>query len=148
MRYELTAKRLKEALSDKGMTQQELADKSGIGKSSISHYVNGSNEPANKSAFEMAKVLNVNPAWLMGLEVPKESISNLEDKLIKTRLDLFDIDENDEESLKNNEEKFWLYHKDYEKVKRAIDFMNHFDNADPDVQSAIQTLLKYHQQDS
>ena len=148
MRYELTARRLKEALSDMGMTQQELADKSGIGKSSISHYINGSNEPANKSAFEMARVLNVNPAWLMGLEVPKESISDLEEKMAKTRLDFLEISETDEEALKLNEEKFWLYHQDYKKVKEALEFMNRFDNADPDVQSAIQTLLKLHQSKS
>lgn len=73
MRYELTALRLREALRDADMTQQELADKSHIGKSSISHYVNGSNEPHNKSAYAMSKVLNVNPAWLMGLDVPKHS---------------------------------------------------------------------------
>lgn len=72
MKYEKTANRLKFAMLDAGMTQQELADKSHIGKSSISHYVNGSNEPGNKSAFAMAKVLGVNPAWLMGLDVPRQ----------------------------------------------------------------------------
>lgn len=72
MRYEVTAMRLREALHDADMTQQELADKSHIGKSSISHYVNGSNEPGNKSAYQLAKALNVNPAWLMGLDVPKQ----------------------------------------------------------------------------
>ena len=139
---------LKKALLDANMTQQELADKSGIGKSSISHYVNGSNEPGNKSAFEMAKVLNVNPAWLMGLDVPKESISTLEEQMVKTRLDLFSIDESDEKSLKDNEEKFWLYHQDYNKVKEALEFMDKYDNANPDVQSAIQTLLKVRKSDS
>ena len=73
MKYEKTALRLRKALSDANMTQQELADKSHIGKSSISHYINGTNEPGNKSAFAMAKILNVNPAWLMGLEVPQHT---------------------------------------------------------------------------
>lgn len=75
MRYELTAMRIKEAMSDMGITQQELADRAKIGKSSISHYVNGTNEPGNKSAYAMAQVLNVNPAWLMGLDVPKHTDS-------------------------------------------------------------------------
>ena len=74
MKYETTAKRIREAMSDMGISQQELANKTGIGKSSISHYVNGSNEPGNKSAFLLAQVLNVNPAWLMGLEVSKEPV--------------------------------------------------------------------------
>ena len=39
MRYELTAKRLREALSDKGMTQQELADTIGKSRSSIANSV-------------------------------------------------------------------------------------------------------------
>lgn len=75
MRYEITAQRIREAMNDRNMTQQELADKSQLGKSSISHYVNGSNEPGNKAAYALAKVLKVNPAWLMGLDAPKIDIS-------------------------------------------------------------------------
>lgn len=71
MKYEKTAIRLREALSEANLTQQELADKSHIGKSSISHYINGTNEPGNKSAYQIAEVLKVNPAWLMGLDAPK-----------------------------------------------------------------------------
>lgn len=74
MKYEITAKRLKEALADCGLSQQELADKSGIGKSSISHYINGANKPLNKAAYAMGNVLGVNPAWLMGLEGSKEPL--------------------------------------------------------------------------
>lgn len=73
MKYEITALRLREALGDANMTQQELADKAHIGKSSISHYINGTNEPGNKSAYQIAKVLKVNPAWLMGLDAPKKN---------------------------------------------------------------------------
>lgn len=93
MKYEITAYRLREALSDIGMSQQELADKSHIGKSSISHYINGTNEPGNKSAYQLAKVLGVNPTWLMGLDVPKhppipdEIIVEYADKLSKLPLD-------------------------------------------------------------
>jgi transcriptional regulator with XRE-family HTH domain len=71
MRYEKTAYRLREALDENNMSQQELADKSKIGKASVSHYINGSHEPGNKSALQMAKVLGVAPAWLMGFDVPK-----------------------------------------------------------------------------
>lgn len=79
MKYEITAYRLREALDDCHMTQQELADKSKLGKSSISHYVLGHNEPNNKSAYQMAQVLKVNPAWLMGLDVPKHPLKSSED---------------------------------------------------------------------
>lgn len=79
MKYEKTAYRLREALDDLNMSQQELADKAKMNKSSISHYVLGRNEPNNKSAYQMAQVLKVNPAWLMGLDVPKHPLKSVED---------------------------------------------------------------------
>lgn len=65
-----TAKRLQEALTAKDMIPQELADKTGIGKASISQYLNGQHKPSNLSAGKMAEVLNVDPLWLMGFDVP------------------------------------------------------------------------------
>lgn len=72
MKNEITAKRLQKALSDMNMKPQELADKSGVSKASISQYVNGSHTPSNISSGKMAKVLNVNPLWLMGFDVQME----------------------------------------------------------------------------
>lgn len=72
MKNELTAKRIQLALSNSNMKPQELADRSCIGKASISQYVNGSHAPGNISAKKMGKVLNVNPLWLMGFDVPME----------------------------------------------------------------------------
>lgn len=69
MKNELTAKRLQLALSDMGISQQELAEKSGVSKASISQYVNGSHAPSNISSGKMGKVLNVEPMWLMGFDV-------------------------------------------------------------------------------
>ena len=80
MKYELSAIRLREAMNDIGISQQELANKSGIGKSSISHYINGSNQPGNKSAFLLGKVLGVSPTWLMGLDVPKKENVDISDR--------------------------------------------------------------------
>ena len=72
MKNELTSKRIQLALSNSNMKPQELADKSGIGKASISQYVNGSHAPGNIRAKKMGKVLNVNPLWLMGFDVPMQ----------------------------------------------------------------------------
>lgn len=86
MKHELTAKRLSMALSDSNMIAQELADKSGVGKASISQYINGSHAPSNISSGKMASVLGVNPLWLMGFDVPmhdSESITNFSLKGIK-----------------------------------------------------------------
>lgn len=77
MKNEVTAKRLRLALSNANMKPQELADKSGVSKSSISQYVNGSHAPGNISAKKMGKVLNVESMWLMGfdVEMKKEIVS-------------------------------------------------------------------------
>ena len=72
MKFPEIAKRFTYILNCRQMTAQELSDKSGVGKSSISHYVNGSNEPHNKNAWKMARVLNCNFQWLMGFDVPME----------------------------------------------------------------------------
>lgn len=69
MKNELTAKRLQLALSDANMKPQELAERSGVNKSSISQYINGSHAPSNISAGKMGKVLKVEPLWLMGFDV-------------------------------------------------------------------------------
>lgn len=77
MKNELTAKRLRLALSNKNMKPQELSDKSGVNKASVSQYVNGSHKPSNISAGKMADILDVDPLWLMGFDVPmKRQVSD------------------------------------------------------------------------
>lgn len=70
MQYQVTAQRLRDALNRAGLRAQDLSNRSGIGKSSISQYLSGSHAPSNKSAGAMAEVLGVNPVWLMGFDVP------------------------------------------------------------------------------
>ncbi len=76
MKNELTAKRMQLALSNSNMKPQELAEKSGVSKSSISQYVNGSHAPSNISSGKIGNILGINPLWLMGFDVEmKESIT-------------------------------------------------------------------------
>lgn len=75
MKYPITAARLKEALNDNHMKPQELADASGVNKSSISQYINGSHAPSNTSSGRMASILCVSPLWLMGFDTPKYEMS-------------------------------------------------------------------------
>lgn len=77
MKYPLTSERIKQAMNQKGIIAQELADRSGVSKSSISQYVNGSHAPSNISAGLLGKVLGVDPAWLMGFS--SASVSDLDD---------------------------------------------------------------------
>lgn len=69
MKNEITAKRLLLALSNADISQQELSEKSGVSKASISQYVNGFHSPSNISSGKMGKVLDVEPLWLMGFDV-------------------------------------------------------------------------------
>lgn len=68
MKYPNVSKRFKYILNLRGLTAQELADKSSVGKSSISHYVNGTHCPSNQRAMLLAEVLHCNPLWLMDLD--------------------------------------------------------------------------------
>lgn len=76
LKNEITSKRLRQALSEANMKPQELADKSGVSKASISQYVNGSHAPSNISSAKMGKVLNVDAMWLMGFDVKKRKELN------------------------------------------------------------------------
>jgi len=43
-----------------------------MGKSALSQYVNDKQSPDQDRLYLLAKTLNVNEAWLMGYDVPKE----------------------------------------------------------------------------
>ena len=96
-----TANRLKTALNNACMKPQELADKSGVSKSSISQYINGSHSPSNISSAKMGMVLGVNPMWLMGFAVPM-----IEDE-ISERIGDFLAEISKDEIFVVNIEKLW-----------------------------------------
>lgn len=62
--------RLEKALSESGLKPIELAERTGISQSTISQYRSGYSKPKDKRLVKIAEVLNVDPAWLMGLDVP------------------------------------------------------------------------------
>ena len=62
--------RLREGLDRQGITQTELARRSGISKSSISRYVKGDWEGKQEAVYALAQAREVNEAWLMGYDVP------------------------------------------------------------------------------
>ena len=59
--------------------QQLFADLTGMNKASVSQYVNKKNAPSNKTAYRIAQVFNVNPAWINGFDVPVKSFSRQEE---------------------------------------------------------------------
>lgn len=67
------SERLKYAMALRNMKQVDLVRMTGIGKSSICTYISGEYEPKQTNTYKLASALNVNPAWLMGQDVPMEA---------------------------------------------------------------------------
>lgn len=65
------AQRLREAMEERGMKPTDLAEASGIDKAAISNYLNGKYIAKQDKVYALARVLRVNPAWLMGASESK-----------------------------------------------------------------------------
>lgn len=72
----IVAERLQLAMDKRNMKQVDLVEQTGIGKSSISTYLAGSYLPKQTNLYKLAKALSVNPAWLMGEDVPMEDMNS------------------------------------------------------------------------
>lgn len=68
--------RLKQAMEEKNVSQAELSTLTGIGKSSISQYLSGKNEPKPKAVEKIAEALGVSVAFLNGLTTCSDATSN------------------------------------------------------------------------
>lgn len=72
-------KRIKQLIDSRcDGSQQVFADRVGIGKSSVSQYVNGTNFPTNVRAKQIADIFGVSPMWIMGFDVPMIEGTKLE----------------------------------------------------------------------
>lgn len=64
--------RIQQALSIRGIKQVELAEKTGIQKSSINSWVKQRWQPKQEPLYKMAQALEVSEMWLAGYDVPME----------------------------------------------------------------------------
>lgn len=60
------ANRLRERRKNKGLTQEELADRVGVSQGQISSYERGENEPTGTVLRKLAKELAVSSDYLLG----------------------------------------------------------------------------------
>ena len=76
-----TSVRLKQIMNEQNLKQVDIlrlskpiCEKYGVrlGKNDLSQYLSEKTEPGQRKLFVLAKALNVNPAWLMGLNVPRD----------------------------------------------------------------------------
>lgn len=85
MKATSTAERLQNIMKERNIKQSEIIEKAQpyckkygikLGKNDLSQYVNGKVEPGQKKLSVLALALNVNEAWLMGYDVPRERARN------------------------------------------------------------------------
>lgn len=69
--------RFAEALRIRGLKQTDISSRSGIAPGTISNYAQGKYVPKDENLRKIAAALRVNPAWLMGFDVPMASDDDL-----------------------------------------------------------------------
>ena len=72
MKISSFADRLTQALQIRKMSAAELSRRTNVAEGTISNYKKGVYEAKQDRVLEFSKTLNVNPAWLMGYDVPME----------------------------------------------------------------------------
>lgn len=66
------AERLTQALDLRGLSAADLSRATGVAEGTISCYKSGKYQAKQNRVYEFAKALRVDPAWLMGYDVPME----------------------------------------------------------------------------
>lgn len=67
------SQRLQELMEMYNLKQADVVKKTGLDKSTISYYLSGKREPAQDNIFTIANAFDVNPAWVMGYDVPMQN---------------------------------------------------------------------------
>lgn len=79
MKKSTTSERLKEYMEKYNLKQVDILEKAKpftaeygvkLNKNDLSQYVSGKVEPGQEKVFILSKALDVDPAWIMGLDVP------------------------------------------------------------------------------
>lgn len=118
--------RLNKALSIRDIKPIELSEKTGISESTISQYRSGYAKPKEERLAIIANALDVNPAWLMGLDVAM----NIEtDNFVA-------LDSIDPAVIEQELE-----------TRNFTEFIQAYSKASPDVQKAIRLILKVDEHD-
>lgn len=98
------SERLKQLRNEKGLTQQEIADKMGVNRVTYTNWENGIKEPKLDMIVQLATEFNCTLDYLLGtsdvnaLEIgksiegmSKDEVADLQDKLIKNILQIEEV---------------------------------------------------------
>lgn len=155
------ADRIRLRREELNLSQEELAKKIGNkDKSTISKIEKSGDDITMKNIQRIAIALGVSSQYLLGWE---ETLEDLRKKILELQFDLFQSDDNEssteEKQMKLNDttnrylqllEKSNKVSSENEsnsigQIEKALDFMSRYEKASPEIQEAIQTLLKVHQ---
>ena len=118
--------RLRTAIKNSGLKQTEIVERTGISKSSLSEYLSGKYLAKQDNIYKLAFVLNVNEAWLMGYDVPKERIQTKEENKNKAAKLAGKI----------------LASKDEKKIQLTLDILEKVTNMEIEQLEALTVLLR------
>ena len=153
MKISNSRNRLKELLNESGDSQNEMARKTGLTKSAISNYLNGTREPRQDAISKICDAYKVNPAWIMGLDSPKEQITvnEIEPSIVEENNRIAEylkaisqlregylIDPKETTNIINGVE-------NNEKVldiQKALEMYKLYENSEPHIKAAVESLLK------
>lgn len=125
MKNENTSIRLKTIMQETGLRQIDILNKTKpyckkynikLGRNDLSQYLSGKVEPSQRKLSILAMALDVNEAWLMGYDVPREPSQTLTSLEGKDEIEIFKAVLKHKGFLNDNEE---LTEEDF---NRLLDF--------------------------
>ena len=112
MKYKNNLKKLRE---HSGYSQEEIANKLGIFRSTISRYENGERKINGENLVKLAKLFNVTPEYLLGLEDDKKKDNIItKEQLTKDNMAFFkakDISDEDKKKMIEMMQEFYYKEK-------------------------------------
>lgn len=91
MKESNSRERIKKLMEIYGMNPYDVSAKTGVSQASIHRYITGERVPKQDKLYLIADAFDVDPSWLMGLDVPmKKHVASEIDTDLVTQLTLGD----------------------------------------------------------
>lgn len=78
--------RIRQIMDEYSINMTEFARRTGLGKAAVSNYLHGYREPKQDQVAKIAETFNVNPAWVLGYDVPRDLTATGKNTLEEQRL--------------------------------------------------------------
>lgn len=107
MKVSNSQQRIKELLNFYCMSQAEFCKRTGIATSALSNYLKGIREPRQDKISAIADAFDIDPAWLMGYDVPMKKKYDQNDRIFAYFRYLSELTEADRELIFNQIDYLW-----------------------------------------